>query len=186
MSSLVHDPQWYTHPHRFLHNIPLEMQDWLFDEGSLTSRIIAACDGPFRVEVVSQGWQRPFANEAKRLGIKQYHRAWVRQVRLYCGDTPWVFARTVIPLKTLTGPQRHLACLGNKPLGAILFADPGMSRDSIEVAKLKAPHYFHTNAIQGLSTVPDLIWGRRSVFYLNKKSLLVNEIFLPGIKCCNV
>ena len=148
MSSLIHDPQWYTHSHRFLHQIPMKMQGWLFDEGSLTARIIAACDGPFRVEVVSQGWQRPCANEAKRLGIKQYHRAWVRQVRLYCGDTPWVFARTVIPLKTLTGPQRHLACLGNKPLGAILFADPGMTRDRIEVAWLESQLYFYNNAIK--------------------------------------
>ena len=186
MSNLIHDPQWYTHSHRFLHHIPVAMQDWLFDEGSLTARIIEACDGPFRVEVISQGWQRPFANEAKRLGIQQYHCALVRQVRLYCGDTPWVFARTVIPLTTLTGPERHLAFLGNKPLGAVLFADPGMKRDRIEVARLQAPHYFYTSAIHGLTTVPDSIWGRRSVFYLNHKPLLVNEIFLPGLKCCNV
>ena len=186
MSSLIHDPQWYTHSHRFLHHIPAEMQEWLFDEGSLTARIIAACDGPFRVEVVSQGWQRPFANEAKRLGIKQYQCALVRQVRLYCGDTPWVFARTVIPLKTLSGPQRQLAGLGSKSLGTMLFADPGMTRDSMEVARLCAPHYFYLNATQGLTTLPAFIWGRRSVFYLNRKPLLVNEIFLPGMKYGNV
>ena len=169
-----------------MHHISLQMQDWLFDEGSLTARIVAACDGPFRVEIVSQGWQCPFANEAKRLGIKQHHRAWIRQVRLCCGDTPWIFARTVIPLKTLTGPQRHLLRLGNKSLGTVLFAAPGMARDGIEVARLHAPHYFYLNATHGLATLPEFIWGRRSVFYLNRKPLLVNEIFLPGMKCCNV
>mgnify|MGYP000483327604 CR=1 FL=1 len=182
MSSLIHDPQWYTHAHRFLHHIPREVQDWLFDEGSLTARIIAACNGPFRVEIVSQGWQRPFANEAKRLGMTQPQRAWVRQVHLYCGDTPWVFARTVVPRKTLTGAQRQLVGLGSKSLGTVLFSDPGMTRDSMEVARLCAPHYFYRNATQGLTHLPTSVWGRRSVFYLKHKPLLVNEIFLPAMK----
>jgi chorismate-pyruvate lyase len=30
--------------------------------------------------------------------------------------------------------------------------------------------------------LPEAIWGRRSVFYLAHKPLLVNEIFLPGIE----
>ena len=184
--SLIHDPRWYPHSHRFLQHIPPEMQDWLFDQGSLTARIVAACCGAFRVEVLSQGWQRPLANEARRLGIKQQHYAWVRQVRLFCGDTPWVFARTVIPRTTLSGAQRHLAGLGAKPLGAVLFADPGMTRDPLEVARLLAPHYFHAAAVQGLANAPDLIWGRRSVFYLQQKPLLVNEIFLPALKYANV
>jgi chorismate--pyruvate lyase len=89
-------------------------------------------------------------------------------------------------MSTLSGPQRHLANLGNKPLGAVLFADPHMQRDRIEVARLQAPHYFYLNAVQGLASVPDFIWGRRSVFYLNRKPLLVNEIFLPDMECCNV
>ena len=36
-------------------------------------------------------------------------------------------------------------------------------------------------ATQCLDAPPDFVWGRRSVFYLHKKPLLVNEIFLPSI-----
>jgi len=32
-----------------------------------------------------------------------------------------------------------------------------------------------------LAQMPESVWGRRSVFYLHKKPLLVNEVFLPSI-----
>ncbi len=43
---------------------------------------------------------------------------------------------------------------------------------------------FHT-ATARLKADPPSIWGRRSVFYLHDKPLLVSEIFLPGIPKVN-
>ncbi|VAX14279.1 Chorismate--pyruvate lyase [hydrothermal vent metagenome] len=161
------------------------MTDWLFDRGSLTRRLQMACPQDFRVELVEQGWQRPMLNEAMRLGVSPDRLALVRQVYLFCHARPVVYARTVIPLSTLSGAERHLACLGTRPLGAVLFASPNMSRDEVEVACIRPAQRIFTPATQMLASEPDAIWGRRSVFYLSHKPLLVSEVFLPAIaRCC--
>lgn len=175
------EPVWRTQDKLFISTVPAQLAPWLFDEGSLTRRIIQNCNKTFHVEILSQDWQRPMLNEALRLGVSVEHRALIREVLLYCGDTPWVFARSVIPHQTITGPRRFLGKLDNRPLGAILFSDPGIRRDALEIAQIHQGQRMFRAATQRLTTIPASIWGRRSVFYLHKKPLLVNEVFLPSL-----
>ena len=170
---------------RLLRNvIPPETLAWLLDPASLTRRVLAVCHEGFRVEVVSQGWRVPLLNEAAVLGIRPGRLALVRQVFLLCNDRPWVFARTVIPRATLTGYERRLAHLRTRPLGEVLFSDPTMERGEVEVARLTAADGLYHAACARLDTRPEDIWGRRSLFTLRAKPLLVNEIFLPEIPPC--
>lgn len=180
-----HEPVWYFRRELRSGHVPAEMAEWLFDPGSLTARLILACPGRFQVQVLSQIWRAPQHNEIRRLGMRERQMSLIREVYLCCDDQPWVFARTVIPRKTLRGKQKHLADLGSRPLGAVLFADPHMHRDEIEVARLQPREQLFHKAVAALADKPASIWGRRSVFYLNNKPLLVNEIFLPGIAPCN-
>lgn len=175
---------WQFETRVFNYVIPDGMACWLSDPASLTARLIAACEQRFCVQVLSQSWGTPLHNELKRLGMRERQTALIREVFLYCGDTPWVFARTVIPRSTLTGKQKYLANLGSKPLGAVLFADPSMHRDQFEVACLQAGEVLYSKATQRSTKKPKQIWGRRSAFYLSGKPLLVNEIFLPAIARC--
>jgi chorismate--pyruvate lyase len=119
-------------------------------------------------------------SEHRALGMKQGDRAVIREVRLMCGDTPWVFARTVIPVRSLRGAQRRLIRLGSKPLGAALFADPGLRRGEVEVARMSPGEQLFARAV-GSATSSKAVWGRRSVFWLQGKPLLVSEIFLPAL-----
>lgn len=182
-----HEPVWYMTRELRFGFVPRELVDWLVDPGSLTARVISACPGRFQVRVLSQTWCTPLHNEMRRLGMRERQMSFVREVYLYCNDQPWVFARTVIPRKTLSGKQKHLAHLGSRPLGAVLFADPHMHRDEIEVSCLRNNEQLYDKAVAALTDKPAVIWGRRSVFYLNNKPLLVNEIFLPEIvsKCAH-
>ena len=164
-----------------LSHTPMDIAPWLFDEGSLTRRILLNCNKKFEVKVLSQQWQRPMLNEALRLGAHPEHLALIREVLLYCGDTPWVFARSVLPRKTLTGPRAFLGKLGSRPLGEILFSDPNIQRDALEIAEIKKGQRMFDCATAHLKQAPNSVWGRRSVFYLHKKPLLVNEVFLPSI-----
>lgn len=175
------EPVWRRQNMLLSQIVPSDIEHWLFDHGSLTRKIIQHCNSKFRVEVLSQKWQRPMLNEALRLGVHPEHHALIREVLLYCGDTPWVFARSVLPRKTLTGPRRFLGKLGSRPLGEILFSDPNIQRDALEIAEIKKGQRMFRCATQSLKNVPDFVWGRRSVFYLHKKPLLVNEVFLPLI-----
>ena len=156
------------------------LRDWLLDVGSLTRRVQRACAGRFRVRVEFQGLGRPRLDECLALHLRQPRRALIREVHLLCDDRPWVFARTVIPISTLRGRERRLAHLGERPLGAVLFADPHMTRGPVEVACVRPGQALYTAAVQGLRQRPAEIWGRRSVFRLGGKPLLVSEFFLTS------
>ncbi|MBI1423613.1 MAG: chorismate lyase [Gammaproteobacteria bacterium] len=179
-----HEPVWYFTRQWRHGSLPAELSNWLCDPGSLTARLIKACPGHFHVRVLSQVWRPPMHNESKRLRMRQRQMAFIREVYLYCDDQPVVFARTVIPRKTLSGKQKHLLRLGSRPLGAVLFADPHMRRDELELARVDASAKLFHKAAAVLTQVPVTIWGRRSVFYVNRKPLLVSEFFLPGIARC--
>ncbi len=175
---------WHFEDRVFNYAMQPQMGCWLFDPTSLTARLLMACEGRFSVQVLSQRWANPLRNESRRLGLGLRQTALIREVFLYCDQTPWVFARTVIPRSTLTGKLKYLAKLGSRPLGAVLFSDPHMRRDQFEVADIQPGEYLYTQATQHCQTKPTQIWGRRSAFYLSQKPLLVNEIFLPTIAPC--
>lgn len=175
------EPVWRRHNRVLRSEVPLDWRRWLVDADSLTRRLQSACNGHFHVEVLSQRWDVPLHNEARTMGLVDVRRAMVREVFLYCDATPWVYARTVIPASTLTGRERRLMHLGNRPLGAVLFSDPTMRRDEMELACIGPRQRLFNRATQHLVAPPDFIWGRRSVFRLRNKPLLVSEIFLPDI-----
>ncbi len=147
-----------------------QMHSWLLDRDSLTKRIIEHCSSQknkFRVEVLKQGKNLPNVSDMLALGMNTRQWVYTREVLLYCGNTPVVYAKTVIPLQTLTGEQRKLAFLGKRPLGAYLFSQPNLLRTPIEIAQC-----WHQN---------QQLWARRSAFYLENKPLLVYEVFLSGL-----
>jgi chorismate--pyruvate lyase len=171
--------RWKPH-HCFLRSsIPANLADWLLDRASLTLRLQQLCPGGFRVQVLSQVRGTPRLDEAQVLGMRPRDIAIVRQVRLLCGGTPWVYARTVIPVTSLRGKLQRLAGLGTRPLGGMLFADPGMRRGIVELAELLPGHAVYAAATGHLRQRPAAIWGRRSVFRMSGKPLLVSELFLP-------
>ena len=157
----------------------MQLCNWLLDPASLTLRLQCLCPGQFQVRLLSQGWGRPRLDEAQALGMKQGERAIIRQVHLLCGNQPWVYARTIIPASSMRGSLRRLAHLGTRPLGAMLFADPGMRRGRVELANIKSTEPLFEDATRHLHRQPGNIWGRRSVFRIAHKPLLVSEIFLP-------
>ena len=174
-------PRWRNHRRWLRSEVPAALRGWLLDQGSLTDRLKRCCRDGFAVRVLDEAWRRPQLDEARVLGLPVTALAWVRQVQLLCHGKPWVFARTVVPVTTLTGPQQRLSWLGNRPLGAYLFADPGMWRSPVQLARITRGGALFDNAVRGLARKPQAIWGRRSVFRVGGKPLLVSEIFLPPI-----
>lgn len=167
--------RWYLRHQLFNQSICSSLTSWLFDASSLTARLIALYGDEFSVRVISQHWQKLNAEEVAAMSINGVHSALVRQVLLCCGDTPLVYACTVIPANTIQGAQRRYANMGSRPLGAMLFADRTMRREAVQVATLPDNHvaqkYVQSN---------EPVWGRRSVFRVSNKPILVSEYFLPA------
>ncbi len=181
MQDPVRKKEAIWHPDRafFISRAPSRLRPWLIDKESLTKHLINHCQGHFTVQVHRQYWQRPFYSEARLLGMSCTQLAFIREVHLLCDAEPWVFARTVIPLATLHGELQKLTQLGSRPLGAVLFANPAIRRGKMEVAHFKSWHYMYNIAAREPQTEP--LWGRRSLFYMNNKPLLVNELFLEKL-----
>lgn len=175
------EPAWQSSLQLRRGALPMEWRGWLLDNTSLTRRLQQHCGSDFCVRVLSQRLERPILSEARALGRPPQEIALVRQVHLLCGTTPWVFARTVIPLPSLKGGLRRLAQLGNHSLGAVLFADPRLQRSPMEVAHIEPRQRLYRRS-RG-ATIPDgnPVWGRRSVFCLQGNPLLVSEFFLPEL-----
>ena len=158
-----------------------EVISWLNDQGSLTSRLIDLCPGQFSVRVLSQQWVKPNIDEAKLLKIPFRQTALLRQVQLLCDETVCVYARSVIPLKTMDGKHRRLRHLGNRPLGAYLFSNPGLRRDQQQLASIARKDPLFEIATSDSEQSCEQIWGRRSLFIIDNKPLLVSEFFLPAL-----
>lgn len=164
-----------------------EMATWLFDSDSLTKRLRQASGGDFKVKLLKQQFERPLLCERRALGLDDSAIALVRQVHLYCGGEVKVYARTVMPLSMLHGSSRGLARLGGRPLGEMLFRDKSMRRSPMQIARVDEGDLFYRWGVAGIAAGGmadqscDQIWGRRSVFRLSGRPLLVNEIFLPPL-----
>ncbi len=145
----------------------MHWRPWLCERGSLTHQLRLASHNQLDVELLKLTWAQPTRSEARLLGIPQRQMALIREVHLSGAGTPWVFARSVIPSRTLRGPDRRLLLLGNRSLGSLLFKDPAIRRGPLQVCRLQ--HQQHH------------CWARRSVFQLSHGPLLVSEVFLPAM-----
>ena len=166
----------------WLSQIPPELdsekiESWLYDMKSLTQKLENNCR-KFHVKIRLQVTVNPlnnsnyyFSNEAKLL---------IREVFLYCDDIAVVFAQTEIPFSTLTDAQTSLAEIGEQSLGKYMFQDASLKRGGIEVAKFTKGGAAHQLSAQIKQHCEFPLWARRSLFHLNNKPLLVNELFLPA------
>lgn len=156
--------------------VPTRLRPWLLDRGSLTERLVAASNYQFRVEVLKHQLEAPRLSECQALGIKPRSVAMIREVVLYGCGTPWVYARSAIPIASLRGPLAFLRKPDGRPLGAMLFSNPSMRRSPMEIACLTPQNSLLS---EQLNDIEQPVWGRRSVFRVGNKPLLVSEIFLP-------
>jgi chorismate--pyruvate lyase len=162
------------------YQVPPCWRDWLADRGSLTARLLNLSSGDLEVKVINQGLAVPKRSEQRTLNLSGRRKALIREVILYGSGQPWIYARSVLPLTTLTGRLRKLRHLDNRPLGALLFKDPNMRREAVQVARFKAD-----SLPRQVIDMEASVWGRRSVFRLDEKPLLVSEVFLPTFKLYN-
>lgn len=159
-----------------------KLLDWLLENGSLTQKLKNHC-GEFSVKVLAKNecmmtpQQSAVFTDAGHATTK---RVQIREVLLYCDGVAWVYGQTLMPLDGVPKSINQLITLGEKPLGELIFNQPGVKRSELEVA------YFDSNApISHLAEqinqpVVHGLCGRRSLFSLDGYSLSVSEIFLPA------
>ena len=167
--------------HPALSSISPRARSWLQNRGSLTQLIQRRCCGEFSVKPVFQSLAAVCGDELAVMNLRRDELALVREVYLYCGETPVVFAHSVVARNDLRGAWRSLIGLGTKSLGTVLFTNPIVKRTPLRFKKLTSAHPLFTRACRKLQVQPASLWARRSLFTLHGQSILVTEVFLPSI-----
>ena len=146
----------------------------------MTRRMRRSCRERFHVEGLGERWGPPFLDEARRLRMRHKNWAWLREVLLCCGGSPWIYGRSVIPPQALRGRLRGLQQLGRQPLGSVLFDRYPVGRGKIEIARLSRSDRLYQRVARRTTVAPGC-WARRSVFRVAGQDLLVTEVFLPDL-----
>lgn len=204
----LREPRWSTANQRLA---PPVWRPWLGLRGSLTAALRQLSNDRFHVKVLRQYWGRPQQGESQALHLDPRALCLIREVILFGNDQPWVFARSILPEQTLLGSLRRLRGLDDRPLGEILFANPRIQRGALQAARISPQHSRLPTLGAWVSTSADEpmdaghseasyneasynetrysasgdapLWGRRSVFALGRRRLLVAELFLPRFPC---
>lgn len=173
------EPSWFSAHRGVSVTVDPSVRSWLFEAGSLTARLRAACGPGFGVRVLRQCWDRPWADESRALGLALRRHALVREVVLHCDGRPLVLARSVIPPDALRGVQCRLAHLGERPLGELLFAYWKLRRESLELTRIGMADWRDAGDVG--AEPADEVWGRRSLYTVARGHVLVCEFFLPAV-----
>ncbi|BCL76287.1 putative chorismate pyruvate-lyase [Jeongeupia sp. HS-3] len=165
--------------HTPLCSSPRALRPWLTERGSLTARLIAHFPD-FSVRVCVQTSSRAHADEQRPIALaRRTTRAEAREVLLLSGETPLVFAHSVLQPAALRGGFRPIGRLGNASLGSFLFATPTIRRSPLAWRQIDARHPLWRKAAQHVADLPARLWARRSLFFAGHDRLLVTEVFLP-------
>lgn len=155
------------------------LRAWLRGEGSLTARLRAGV-GALEVRRLFEGRERPARDELARLGGARRFRAYVREVELWGGGRPLVWARTVLCARQARAAWRAVRGLGDRPLAELLFGARPLPRSAMDYARLPAGRAALRRCRRD-EGAPGRVWGRRSVFWRRGVPLLLTECFLPAV-----
>ena len=172
------ESRWKVHPAHA--GAPTCLRPWLTDPASLTARIVARCQR-FELRVLRETRALPCGDERTLIHLPAGRHAWVREVLLCADGVPVVFAHSVLAPRDLTRAWHMARAIGSRPLGAALFADPGIRRGLLTSARITPAHPLHRLAVAALGQMLPVLWGRRSLFFRRGRPLLVTEIFLPAV-----
>ena len=176
---LNEEPEWLVNRPGARHRIPEPAQSWIYEAGSLTRRLRDLYGDSFNVQLLFHEWRKPLFSEIILLKLPQHQRTLVREVMLSAQDQPLILARTIIPAKTLKGAQRSLSRLGNRPLGEVIFTYPKLQRLEMDFSCMQVSGWSDSLTQKIVITGP--VWGRRTVYAIRHREMLVNEFFLPEL-----
>ena len=174
-----YEPLWQENRQGLRHKLPDNVQSWTYESGSLTQRLRNFYGNAVAVKVLLQRWHKPFLSERRLLQLPEHQYSLTREVLLHVNGKPLILARTIIPVTTIKAAKRNLSQLGNRPLGEIIFSYPKLERIAMDVALINLSTW--TQSAIADAAIDQSIWGRRTVFAIAHKQMLVSEFFLPEI-----
>ena len=152
---------WISHSEMMKKVIKDSIKSWLIENGPITKRISAKED--FELNLIRDEIGEVDEIEKRYLG-KSIGDIKVREVILLGNKIPKVYAKSLIPVKTIEKGFSKLGNLGNMPLGDILF-----EKDIFNKIDVMYSSFSHKSKI---------FWGRKTKYSVKNLPFSVMEIFL--------
>ncbi len=172
------EPRWIENRRGLRLRYSESVQSWIYEPGSLTQRLRSYYGNAVAVKILHQCWHTPFLTERLLLGLPEHRYCLIREVLLHARSKPLVLARTIIPDATVKIAHRNLSHLGNRPLGEVIFSYPKLERLTMELTEIKSTVW--TPPARTLASINQPVAGRRTVYAIAQKQMLVCEFFLPA------
>jgi chorismate--pyruvate lyase len=147
---------------------------WLNHKESLTARLKQHC-AHFQVELLFEDAGQADEHEASLLALNLTDNFWTREVYLFGDGQPWVYARSLMPSDHSGEQLKQIKQLKQKPLGEMLFSGNNLTIESRFIAEFPLTNTLNPNNRADISS----LWGRRTLFRVNRFPLIISEIFLP-------
>lgn len=171
------EPSWFSIPQLARTPDPATAS-WLYETGSLTERLRRSVGGSLSVSLLLNRRQKPFLTESQLLHLPRQRFCLIREVLLQACGRPLILARTVVPAHTLKGPHGNLSRLGARPLGEVIFSYPSLRRRILSITEAQPALW--SERLQARIPITRPVWGRRTVYEIAGRPLIVNEFFLAA------
>ncbi len=172
------EPHWKKKHPGLQQKLPTNVHSWVYEKNSLTRRLRQVYGHEVTVEILFHRWKPAFLGECDRLNLPHQQFNLVREVLLHAAGKPLILARTILPEHTIKIAKRNLSHLGTRPLGEVIFAYPNLER--LELNTCCIPYSLWTPELTDRVNIEQQVWGRRTVYAIQKQKMLVSEFFMPG------
>ena len=137
------------------------IKSWLIEKGPITKRIKS--EESFKLNLIKDEISVVDDSEKKFLG-ETSDKIKVREVILMGNNIPRVYAKSLIPIRTIKNGFSKLGELGTKPLGDILFEKEIFKKTDVVYAQFQDKD--------------SIFWGRKTKYIVKNMPLSVMEVFL--------
>ena len=137
------------------------IKSWLIEKGPITKRIKSK--ESFKLNLIKD--EISAVNDSKKKFLEETSdNIKVREVILLGNNIPRVYAKSLIPIRTIENGFSRLGELGTKPLGDILFEKEIFKKTDVVYAQFQDKD--------------SIFWGRKTKYIVKNMPLSVMEVFL--------
>jgi len=172
------EPHWRKKHPGLKQTLPADVHSWVYEKNSLTRRLRNTYGNDFAVTILFHRWKPAFLSECDLLNLPHQQYNLVREVLLHANGKPLILARTILPKQTIKVAKRNLSHLGTRPLGEVIFSYPKLERLELNISHV--PYSLWTEDLTNQVDIEQHVWGRRTVYAIQKQRMLVSEFFMPG------
>lgn len=159
--------------------LPAEVRQWLLYPDSMTVVLKHMCqtlNHKLSLKILTEQVE-VLPNHTFVETLFHCRLAYSREIQLFADSTLLMYARSLLPKNVNPMMKKIFRCLGEKPLGEILFDKNEVKRSPFVITRIFPEMEEYKLATELNDYKPDFVWARQSYFWQQRPFLLLSEYF---------